>query len=448
MKKLISYKPLLMGIIVLALPAIGEMSLNTLLGMADTLMISHFIGPEALSGVGFANQIMFTLIFIFTSFNTGATAMIARSYGEKNYKRLNKVAGETTTINFVLGIIVTILGIIFMESIFSIYDLSDTVRAMTLEYFSIVILSGIFMFLSFSFAAILRGSGDTKTPMYITGLANITNIIGNYVLIKGVGPFPEMGVAGAALATTLSRGIAVSIYIYILFIKDRQVTIKKSDLGLTKEILRPLWRFSYPGAIEQALMQLSFVVAGIFISSLDTYSESAFRLLITIESTSFMPAVGMSIASATLVGKALGEKNTQRAVETGYGATFLGLTWGIFSGIVFLLFPNPILKVFTPDMVVIEAALLAMIWAGFNQPFLNSFIVMSGALRGAGDTRGVMFITFIRLWVLFVPLTYLFISRIGYGVEGLWMAEITSLALSGIVLFRRFAGKSWLDLQM
>ena len=213
------YKSILVAVIVMALPAIGEMSLNTLLGVADTVMISFLIGSDALAAAGFANNIIFILIFVFSSFNTGATAMIARAFGEKDYDKLNKIAGQTVSVNFIIGVIITILALLFAEEIFKIFEMSAEVFSLTLQYFYIIAFGLLFLFLAFSFGAILRGAGDTFTPMVITGVTNVLNIIGNYVLIIGVGPFPEMGIAGAAWATTISRLIAVVIYIYFLFMK-------------------------------------------------------------------------------------------------------------------------------------------------------------------------------------------------------------------------------------
>lgn len=442
------HKILLASIIAIALPAIGEMSLNTLLGVADTLMISHFIGSEALAAVGFANQIVFTLIFVFSSFNTGATAMISRSYGEEDYDKLNKIAGQTVSVNMIIGIIITTLALVFARQIFGIYDMTPEVLNFALTYFYIVIFGAIFMFLSFSYAAILRGSGDTVTPMIITGIANVLNIFGNYVLITGWGPFPQMGIAGAAWSTTISRMIAMVLYTYILFFKDSRVRIRVQNMKITKNILKPLWKLSYPGAIEQGLMQLSFVVVGMFISRLETNSEAAFRILINIESISFMPAVGLSIAAATLVGKALGEKDVEKAVDTGYTASALGVLWGVFMGLIFFIFPKQILGAFTPEVDIVLLSLATMYFMGINQPFLNFMIVMSGALRGAGDTRSVMTITSLRLWITFVPLSYLFILTLKQGIIGLWYAEIISFIVFCGVIFMRFRSRKWTKLRI
>lgn len=441
-------KKLLIAIIILALPAIGEMSLNTLLGVADTIMISRFVGADALAAVGFANQIIFTLIFIFSSFNTGATSMIARAFGEKDFPKLNKVAGQAVTINLIIGVIISVLSVIGATSIFDIYNMTEIVRSLTLEYFYIIVLGMVFMFLSFSYGAILRGSGDTVTPLIITGIANVLNIIGNYVLITGVGPFPELGIAGAAWSTTISRILATLLYTYVLFIKKRKVHIKFKNLRISGSILKPLWRISYPGAVEQSLMQISFIVVGVIISQLDTGREAAFRILINLESISFMPAVGLSIAAATLVGKALGEKNVKKAVDIGYTASAVGIIWGVIMGFIFLLFPEVLLKVFTTDVDIILVSVVVMFALGCNQPFLNFMIVMSGALRGAGDTRNVMIITSLRVWIIFIPLTYVFVILLDQGLVGVWYGEIISFLVFSAVIFLRFHRKKWTNIKI
>src|SRR6056297_3222002 len=244
-------------IFILALPAILEMSLNTMLGVADTLMISRIIGKEGLAAVGFANQIFFALIFIFSSFNAGATAMVARSFGQKNYKRLNKIMGQNLTLNAVIGIIVFFITFIFAGNILSVYDITAQVKALGVTYLEVVAFSQIFMFISFAMAASSRGAGDTKTPMFITGSANLLNIVGNYVLMTGFWIFPNLGIAGAALSTTISRLLASLAYIIVVFKVKEKLKLKMVNLKFSFDILKRLWNFSYAAGLEQLSMQLA-----------------------------------------------------------------------------------------------------------------------------------------------------------------------------------------------
>jgi len=431
-------------ILTMSLPAIAEMALNTMLGVSDTIMISLMIGKEALASVGFANQIVFTLIFIFSAFNTGAVALISRSYGEKNFTKLKETAEQNVTLNLAIGLVILCLSVIFNRSIFRIFDTSPEIYLDTLRYFNIILVGFIPMFLSFSFASILRGSGDTLTPMIITGIANLLNIAGNYVLIKGIGPFPQMGISGAAWATSGSRILALLIYIYVLYFRKSAIKLR-FEVFFKKEIMKPLWKISLPGGVEQALMQLSFLAMAVIVSQLDTVSEAAFRILIQIESLSFMPAVGLSIATATLVGKSLGEKDVSKASEIGFLSGLTGLLWAVFIGLIFIFFPAGILSLFSRERSIIITGIPVMLFMGLNQLGLNLNIVISGALRGAGDTKRVMYISVARLWILFIPLSYLFVIKLQTGLGGIWYAEIISFAVFGSQLLLRFKNRKWAD---
>ena len=435
-------KPLLLLIVTMSLPAIGEMALNTMLGVCDTIMISRFIGKEALAAVGFANQIVFTLIFVFSSFNTGAVALISRSLGEENYEKLKRYAQQNVNLNLVIGLVTLILSLVFSRSLFRIFETTEEIYRDSLTYFLIILAGFVPMFLCFSFAAILRGSGDTVTPMAITGLANVVNIIGNYVLILGIGPFPAMGIAGAAWSTSGSRMLALLLYVLVLYARKGRLRLK-FRLFFEGRTIRPLWRLSLPGAVEQTLMQLSFLTLSVIVSQLDTISEAAFRILIQIESLSFMPAIGLSIATATLVGKALGERDPDKAMETGILSAGIGLVWALFIGTVFILFPGAILGLFSTEQIIIATGTAAMLVLGLNQIGLTFAIIMGGVLRGAGDTRTVMINTTLRLWLIFIPLSYLFVIHMNRGLAGVWFAEIASFAVFGSLLLVRFFGRKW-----
>jgi putative MATE family efflux protein len=434
-------------IFILALPAVLEMSLNTLVGMADTIMISRFIGKEALAGVGFANQIIFTLIFVFSAFNAGATAMIARSYGEGKQNRLNKIMNENLTLNIIIGVLITIFTYFFAEMILNIYDITPEVKNYGTIYLKNIALGQLFMFISFASAAALRGASDTKTPMYITGAANIINIIGNYVLITGFWFFPELGIAGAALSTAFARFISASLYMYI-FAKNKGIlNLNIISMKITKVILKPLLNLSYAAAVEQFFMQVAFFVNGIFISQLNTTAEASFRILLNIESISFMPAIGIAIAATTIVGKHLGEGRAEESLKGGLTAAIMGTVLGSGIALIYLFFPVFALSIFTNDISVIEYSHPILKIVALNQSFLAFVVIMVGALRGAGDTKGAMYITITRLWIFFVPLSYYLIIIKDFGISGVWIAEIISLIIISLIVLKRFMDMKWAEIK-
>jgi putative MATE family efflux protein len=372
--------------------------------------------------------------------------MISRSYGEKNYLRLNQVLGQNLSLNIIIGIAMTIFSLSLGHRMMTIFETSHTVLEMSVSYFYIVSYSLVFMFISFAAGASLRGVSDTTTPMLVTGITNLLNIAGNYVLMTGFWIFPEMGIDGAALSTTVSRGIGTVLYIIVLLKGSHHLQLFFTNLKMSLEIIKPLWRLSYTAAIEQFLLQISFVVISIFVSYLDTTAEAAFRILLNIESLSFMPALGFSIAAASLVGKALGEQNQDKALHTGYIACGLGILWGICIGAIFVVFPAFIIRIFTSDIDIIKESIAAMIIAGIDQPFLAFMVIISGALRGAGDTKTVMVYNSLRLWLMFVPLSYIFIVYLNLGVKSIWIAEISAFLVFSMIMLKRFQSMKWAEI--
>ena len=432
------------SIIKLAMPAIGEMALSTFVGIADTLMISYLIGYHALSGIGFANQLYNALIFVFTAFNTGATAMIARYYGEKNTEGMSRVAGQAILINLMLGVTITTVSAVFGRSILTgVFEMAPDVARVSLQYFYIVLIGQVFMFFSFSSAAILRGAGDTLTPMLVNGGANLLNIIGNYVLITGLGPFPEMGVAGAAVSTVGARVLAALAFAYIILVRHKKFQIRMLHVRISRPVFSKLFQISYPGGIEQLMMHGSFLLMSSTVSTLDTLSEAAFRICLQIESISFMPAIGLGVATATLVGKALGERDSAKAATIAWTASILGVLWGLMICPVYIFAARPIVGLFTPDSAVVLAAVPAMAFIGINQPILNFHVILSGGLRGAGDTMTVMIVSAVRIWVFFMPAVWVLVRVLDQGIAGCWQAEALSLLVVSGALVVRYLGKKW-----
>jgi putative MATE family efflux protein len=441
-------KSLISSILKISIPAIIEMSLNTLVGIVDTIMISRLLGNEGLVAAGFSNQLIFTIIFIFSSFNIGATALISRAHGEHDDDKVNFVASHNLSINIFISIIIGIISIIFAKNLLNIYDMNLNTLNMSISYFKIVSYSTIFSFVCFAASAQLRGVEDTKTPMYITLFANIINIIGNYLLITGVSIFPSMGIDGAAWATSISKFVSSILFIYVLFKGKNELKLNLRYFKFKKDIFKPLWKISYPGAIEQFFIRTSVLVSGVIVSRLDIIQEAAFRIIISIDSISFMPALGISIATSALVGKALGENDVDKSLFTGYLSLILGVLWGVLTGILFVLFGKYIASGFTTDLDVINTTYSTLFAVAITQGPLNFLIILAAALRGAGDTKTVMYLSIARLWFIKIPLCYLFIITLNAGVIGIWYSEFIAYTLFGILLFIRFKNRKWSNIKV
>ncbi|WP_432664148.1 MATE family efflux transporter [Wukongibacter baidiensis] len=432
----------------LAIPSMIEMLLTTLVGIADTVMIGRYLEAAGISAMSLANQIIFPIIFIFSAFNAGTTAIVARHIGAREYNEANEGAGQSLLLNTFVGIFLVSIMVIFHEKFIRLFPANSNVINLGIDYLRIVIYSQFFMLITFSISSALRGAGDTKTPMYVNGAVNLLNILGNWLLIYGVGIFPEMGIAGAALSTTLSRALGAIFLLIITFGGKRKIRLRVHDLRLKIKMVNRIARIGWSAAVEQFFMQTSFIALNFIIVSLGEVSHAIFNMIIRIESISFMPAFGISIAATTLVGQNLGAKEEEMAVKSGNMAALLGSLMGLSLGMIFFTFPRALVSIFVSDITTINTAIIPMRIAAVQQCVLAAMIIYSAALRGAGDTKMVMYITIFRVWGIFVPLTYLLVKFTNLGIIGVFITSNLAFLIPAILFYYRFKSRKWINIEV
>jgi len=439
---------ILKRILILAIPSMIEMFLNTLVNVADTIMIGRPLGSAGISAMALANQIIFPVVFIFGAFNTGTTAIVARHIGAMEDSKANEGVTQSLILNFSIGIVLMLIMFLFYERFIRLFPAEERVILLSMDYLRIVIFSQFFMLIAFAISSSLRGAGDTRTPMFVNGAINILNIIGNYFLIYGVWIFPEMGISGAALSTTISRAIGALFLIYILLKGNRRIALTIDNIRINLKMMKRILNIGWSAAIEQFFMQTSFMVINFIIISLGKVSHAIFNIVIRIESISFMPAFGISIAATTLVGQYLGSKDEELAVSAGNISAVLGVILGVVLGIVFLIFPKELVSIFISEKEVIEAAVIPLRMAAFQEWAIAVMLIYAGALRGAGDTRRVMMVTIFRVWGLFVPFTYIFVNFTKLGIIGVFIATLTEFIVTAALFYLRFKSRKWIGIEV
>lgn len=439
---------ILKRILNLAIPSMIEMFLTTLVGIADTVMIGKYLEAAGISAMAMANQIIFPVVFIFSAFNAGTTAIVARHIGAKEYDEANEGAGQSLLLNAFVGILLVAVMVIFYEKFIRLFPAKKNVIDLGVEYLRIVIYSQFFMLITFAISSSLRGAGDTKTPMYVNSAVNIFNIIGNWLLIYGVWIFPEMGIAGAALSTTLSRAIGAIFLLLITFKGNKKIKLRIHDLKLKINMVKRIVKIGWSAAVEQFFMQTSFIVINFIIISLGEVNHAIFNMVIRIESISFMPAFGISIAATTLVGQYLGAKEQEMSIKSGNLAALLGVIMGLVLGMIFFTFPKELISIFVNDINTINASVVPVRIAAFQEWAIATMLIYSGALRGAGDTKRVMYITILRVWGIFVPLTYFFVKLTSLGIKGVFIASNIEFLVPTILFYFRFKSKKWMDIKV
>lgn len=439
---------ILKSILNLAIPSMIEMLLTTLVSIADTIMIGKYLEAAGISAMSLANQIIFPIIFIFSAFNAGTTAIVARHIGAKEYDEANESAGQSLILNIMVGITLVVFMVIFHAKFIRLFPAKDNVLNLGIDYLRIVLYSQLFMLISFSISSALRGAGDTKTPMYVNGAVNLLNILGNWLLIYGIWIFPKMGIAGAALSTTLSRALGALFMLIITFKGNKKIKLRIHDLKLKMSKVKRIARIGWSAAIEQLFMQTSFIAINFIVVTLGEVSHAILNMVIRIESISFMPAFGISIAASTLVGQNLGAKDEEMSVKSGNLAALLGALMGLFLGMLIFMFPKELISLFVNDANTIREGIVPIRFAAVQQWAIALMLIYSGALRGAGDTKIVMYISIFRVWGMFVPLTYLFVKFSNLGIDGVFIASNIVFFIVAILFYYRFNSRKWINIEV
>ena len=427
----------------LAWPVIAERSLMTLTRIVDMMMVGR-IGAAAITAIGLSMQPLFLIQAIGASISVGTTALVARFVGAKEEKRGGKVLQQSLIIASLVAFLLLALYYYFAKNIITMMGAEGEVIRLGTMYLQILAPGMYFMFLSFMVFAALRGAGDTQTPMKINILVNILNVVGNYALIFGNLGAPELGFMGAAIATSVSRGLGGVLVIVHIFRKTSVITIVKENFfTIDFELIQRILKVGLPAAMEQFVMRIAQIFYVRLVAGLGTIAYASHQIAINAESLSYMPGFGMAVAATTLVGQNLGAKQPDQAEESAYESWKIGsLIMGVMA-LVFLIFPELLMKLYTNDPEIIRLGARNLRIVAFAQIPMGTQFIFAGALRGAGDTKSVFYSTAISSWIGRLGMAYIFINIFNWGLVGAWLAMVIDWSMRGIYVFLRFRAGRW-----
>lgn len=427
----------------LAVPAMTENILQVMLGIVDTIFISR-IGIEAIAGVGATNVLMNIYIALFTALGVGTTAVVSRSIGAKKKQEANIATEQSTILAVIIGLVLGFITLIFAKNVLQVMGAEERVITFALPYFKLVAVPSVFLALMLVLSSALRGAGDTRTPMKVTLLINIINVVLDYVLIFGLFNFNGLGIVGAGLATTIARIIGVVLLLgYIIKKKDPLVLSIKRFLRINFTMIKKVIMIGYPATIERLLMRMGQLVYATMIIKIGTEAYAAHNIAGSIESLSYMPAYGFAIAASTLVGQNLGANQPEQAEHFGLLSNRLGTVFMIGVGILFFIFARPLGLLFTNNEVVLQQVVTVLRIIALVQPALCITQVITAALQGAGDTKFPMYSTLIGIWGIRVLGIYFLGLVLKLGLIGVWISVAADLVLRGILLMLRFRKGRW-----
>ncbi len=457
----------------LAWPAICEMFMSTLVQFVDTAMVGR-LGTVAVAAISLSSSPMWLINGIFTGLSVGSTALVARYVGANEINKANQAAKQSVIVGALMALVVTALTLFYGQYVPKFMGAEPEVLPYATAYLKILSLTFILHFVSFIVTGVLRGAGDTKTPMRINIFANILNIVGNFFLIFptreiflggslslpviGTITFPQiqftiwgadLGVRGAAISTAISRGMAGVIVLFILLSGKFIVNLKlKEKLSFDFAIIKQIFSIGLPAAAERVAMSSGQIFFTRIVAGLGTTMLTAHHLAIVAESLSYMPGFGFSMAATTLVSQSLGANKPEEAEELGMETLKLGAMVMTGMGLIFFFFPHHLIGIFNSDPEVIRYGSMALRIVAFSQPFFSSTMVLSGALRGAGDTRWPLYFALIGMWGVRLSIAYILVNLLGLGLMGAWIAMVVDLGIRGTMVFVRFKNGAWKNIKI
>ena len=424
-----------------------------LYNVVDSLIVGNFLGNSSLAAVGASFPVLFVLISMIIGLTMGMSVVISQYYGAKDMPRVKKAIDSMIIFVIVSGFVVGLIGYFFAEKIFILLNFPQEVIHEASKYFKILISGVIFMFGYNGVSAILRGLGDSKTPLYFLIVTTVLNIILDLVFVLNFG----WGIAGVAWATVISQAVSVFGLIFWLNKKHHFIKIKLNDLEFDREIFSKSVKIGAPAGVQQTIVGLSATALTSVVGGFGTETVAGFAVAIRIDSFAMMPAMNVSIALTNFVGQNIGAGKIQR-IKKGFKSA-LALSCGIsfIMGLIFLTLSRPLVAFFTPDPAVQLVGSQFLRTCSMFYVFVSAMFMTNGVLRGAGDAMAPMLNTIVALWAVRIPVaiimakgwsgfSFLGIDIHGWeglGSRGIWWGAPISWVVGFILAYSYYRRGKW-----
>lgn len=427
------------AILLLAIPMVLEMVLESLFAVVDVLWVGR-LGANAVATVGLTESLLALVFSIGIGLSMSTTAMVARRIGEKDPVDAAIAGAQAIFLGLLISLAIGVPAFIFAPQLLRLMGASPEIVATGSGYARIALGGCGAIVMLFLNNAIFRGAGDAAIAMRLLWVSNILNLILDPCLIFGLGPFPRLGVTGAALATFSGRSIGVLYQFYRLMKGSERIRIPPSLLRLNPRVMWRLIRVSLTGILQFAIANTSWIALVRIVSIFGAAALAGYTIAIRIVIFVILPSWGLSNAAATLVGQNLGAGHPQRAEQavwrTGlYNMLFLGII-----GVVFIFSATPLVRLFTHDPAVVPLAASALRILSYGNIAYAYGMVMLQSFNGAGDTITPTIVNFFGFWVLEIPLAWWLALHQGLRSTGVFLSIViaqAAVAVAGILLFRR-----------
>lgn len=425
----------------LAIPMVLEMSMEAVFAIVDVFFVSR-LGPDAIAIVGLTESLVTLVYALCIGMAMPVTAMVARRWGEGDAKAASRVGGQALLLGVVLGVLLGLPAPFLADDLLLLMGAEPEVAEQGQGYAAVLLGSNVVIILLFLLNAVFRGAGDASHAMRTLLLANGINIVLDPCLIFGWGPFPELGVTGAAVATAVGRGVGVLYQLRVL-LRGHRIHLDVEALRPAPRIIGNILRLSIGGMGQYLIGTASWIVLVRILAGFGSEVVAGYTVAIRIVVFALLPSWGLSNAASTLVGQSLGAGDPERAeravLASGlYNMAFLGLV-----SIAFIAWPSPIAALLTDDPGVLAYAGQGLRIISLGFVFYAWEMVLLNAFNGAGDTRTPSLVNIVAFWVVELPLAWLLSHALGWGADGVFVSIAFAYSLSAVLAFLAFRRGRW-----
>lgn len=440
----VTSKHLYRDVVRIAWPSLVELTLTQLTSMVDLMMVGG-LGAVAISAVGLTTQPKFLLMTMFQALNVGATALVARYKGAGRRDKANQILRQGLLLSFIASAIASFLGYVFAEDMVRFMASGDPAAIPdAVVYLRIQMLGFIPFALTSTITATLRGIGNTRTAMIYNMVANLVNVVGNYVLINGHFGFPRLEVAGASLATIIGQGVAFIMATAVVLRGNSYLHLRLRDgFKPIMEDIKAIFNIGMPAMVEQLLMRAGVVVFVRTVASLGTTAFATHNIAMNIQALSFMTGQAFAVSATSLVGQSLGKKRPDMAQAYANHTRRIGLGVALLLAAVFFFFGRQVVGLYSREAEIMAMGASVLKLVALTQPFQSSQFILAGALRGAGDTRATAVITFITVLLVRPTLAIINVNYLGWGLIGAWIALVSDQLLRSLLVVLRYNSGKW-----
>ncbi len=431
------------SILTLSIPIIFANILQTAYQLTDTFWVGR-LGSDAVAAVSISFPIIFLIISLGSGLAMAGTILVSQFKGEENKKAVDHITAQTLILVLNISIVLAIIGYFLSPHIVAMMHAEKEVYDGAVSYLKISFIGMVFVFMYMVFQSLMRGVGDVKTPMYIVMGTVLLNLIFDPLFIFGYGFIPAFGVSGAAVATIATQGLAALIGISILLKGKHAIQLHLDDMKPDIVLIQKMFKIGLPASIEQSVRALGMTAMTFLVAAFGTMSLAAYGIGVRILSFIIIPALGLSMATSTLVGQNIGAGKTERAEEITKLSSRIGFIVLSIVGVVTFYFAGSISEIFIPGETetINESAVFIKIMA-LTFGFIGIQMAINGAFRGSGNTMISMILTIVSLWVLRFPIAFFLSRYTDLEAVGIYISFPAANIIAAVITMIWFARGTW-----